>query len=158
MSASVGGPVSFMAAHPGLSVDELARKYLRAATQDDLLPLIRDVFRNVERSQTRALEVSKDIQRLLASPMPRAPKPLSEENRKIIELLGQAPYRFAGSSKRFAAMTVQDHRERIRMLSVQQAGLARSIQIHQRAIELIEAQKVTCLDEIAEEVELAAAA
>lgn len=159
MSKFEGGPGAFRAANPDLSLDELTDRYLREASAQDLRVIVRDAFRNLERSHTRAIEssVSEDLRRLMSQPVPRR-RPVTDEQREFITRLGARLYRFEGEAKRLDLMTKQEHQQRITLLKIQRDGISRSITIHETAISVIDAHGVTCLADLVEVPVLAEAA
>jgi len=128
--------------HPDEDEEALARRFLAATRKDDLVPLMAELFRTISRNHVRQLE-AEALQKLHASPRRRA------QVSDFARLLNQ-PYRIGDGKRRtLGQMTAEEHRVRILLLQGQQQGIQNSIEIHERALALIEQHRVRCLDDIA---------
>lgn len=138
---------AFTAAHEGRDAAELAEMFARGCRKIDLLPLLIEEFKWVIRDNVRALEI---VTLRAAAPV-RSRRTREAVRASLSELapLLDKPYRIGdGQLRRFGAMSADEHRTRVLMLRANINGLERDIELHERAITIIEARGASCLDEI----------
>lgn len=137
----------FIEAHEGREPEHLAEMFIRGCSADDLLPLLIDAFKQAVRANVRMEEI--DILRQSAPTALRTSESVRAALDDLAPLL-DLPYRIGdGTPRRFGAMTVDEHRTRMVMLSSQINGLQRDVGLHEHAVYVIEQNGVSCLDELA---------
>jgi hypothetical protein len=130
--------------YPHQDEEWLAEHFLAGCDKADLLPLVVDAFRHLVRRQVREIELSE-----LAGRKSRRSAAAISDFAHLLDL----PYRIGdGVTRSFGQLTAEQHRTRVLLLRGQQAGIERAITLHERAIALIEANEVECLDDLPTEV------
>lgn len=139
---------SHAANHPGETAESLAVTFLREHPRSSLLPLLAGEFARLQREETRVHETLALSDTAIHRPLHTA----ESVRRSLGDLAAilDSPYRLGdGSGERPARdMTEQDWVTRKAMLTAQAAGLQRSIEVCDRAIELIRRAGVRTLGEI----------
>ena len=133
-------------ADPGADPESIAHALLRQLAKDrnlveTVFPLVLnevvDISRNLmrEREHEWMREQAVGVVGIDVAGMARA----TLGGTHFVPLVGYIP---------FGEMTVAHHQARIDYLEGQRAGLARTVELHQKAIEAIEAAGVECLDDL----------
>lgn len=133
----------------------LAEMFLTRRTKRDLVPLLAEEFAHVRRGIVRAEEALALAQMRPSSSVPTLAR-VRDELGGLVPLLDHS-YRIGdGVERRAGDMTVDDWRLRRTMLESQAAGVARAIEVCDRAIDAIEQAGVRTLRDIGAPLAVAA--
>ncbi len=110
----------------------------------ELFPVVEDRVRHLLRSAARGQEHEPRFRGgTIRRASLRGPQPLKVDDFRNIRVR-----LFNGEVKRWGALTIREHEERIANLNIQVAGTIRTIERHRWAIQQIEDHHVRCLDQI----------
>lgn len=142
---------------PTAAPGDLAQRVLRLVSKDDLEPLLVEHLTRIQRDRTRETErmtFRKLIDREFTEPIKMT---AVDDEPASLTLSRLAKERFAlsdGTVVDWLKATTDDHLARISYLRSIQArynqGVNDTVRRHERAIEVIEAAGVACLDELGE--------
>jgi hypothetical protein len=138
-----------MALHPNKDDRWLAATLLKQIrSKAELVPLIAEEFQHLRRTQTQRLEAhalrSMTTQRL-RKPTPQA---IQADLDAVRDLMDRRYALGDGRRPRFGAMTANEHQVCIDMAMTQINAQQQRIALHRRAIAIIDAAGVGCLDEV----------
>lgn len=135
--------------NPGTDSDSLAASILKRINKTDLLPLLIDAVRGAQRTVYRDRE-QEVIRELMGRSTARKPGPLVA-NPALAALMTSRFRPGDGTEVDFAFATVEQHEQRVHLLSQMRAGLERTIALHQAAIDRLRATGVKCLADLPDE-------
>jgi hypothetical protein len=140
---------AIMAAYPKATDQVLAARLLQQVKKSDLVQLVAEEFQHLRRAQTQRLE-----QEAIHEMMTQRPRRISVAGAVAFDMDAMRPLldrKYAdgtGRRMRYGAMTVTDHQACIEQAMSQINAQQQRIALHRRAIAVIQAAGVECLDEV----------
>lgn len=124
---------------------EVARFILKQLPRTQLLALLAEEVAHCQRHRARAVEVAA-FERQFSGEGGRVELTFGNEFKKVLE----SPVRLGNGEDglTFGALTIEQHRQRVQMLTKLRSGLDATISRHETAITMIEQAGVSCLNDI----------
>lgn len=133
------------------AADEVARNILRIVSKEDLSPLIVDEINRLRRMRVRGMERGVFARLDAIAPLVALPAVSMSAKDRVDQLRSILRESFAlgdGSNVTWGEATLEQHRERIRVLQDQRNGIDKTLGHHARAVSILIETGASCLDEV----------
>lgn len=121
---------------------------IKQTSPDELIRLVKPLIRQhvsvIRRNMTRQIERAVGRLSVARTTGPQLPEQIMARK----HLLESGFFAAKGRWVSWAEATVRDHRDRIEFLKSYQAGISKTIKLHEESVKLIESRGVSCLGEI----------